>query len=155
MLQNRWLSLPVLLVCVLATTVASRAQASGNNNDNRDRTVKVIKVPGEDRFLPFAITVRVGTTVVWVNNDTDAHTVVSDDVFNTAGHRGTNVQLAPGGKFALTFNRPGQFPYYCRFHSMLDADMQPRAPGPDGGIQDPDGNYGTPMNGVITVVDDD
>jgi hypothetical protein len=26
------------------------------------------------------------------------------------------------------------------------------APGPDGGIQDPNGNFGTPMNGVITVL---
>jgi plastocyanin len=154
MLQPRWLSLSALFLCVLVTTVASPAQTV-SNNDNHHKTVKVIKVPGEDRFLPFAITVRVGTTVVWVNNDTDAHTIVSNDVFNTAGHRGTNVQIDPGGKFALTFNRVGQFPYYCRFHSMLDADMQPKAPGPDGGIQDRDGNYGTPMNGVITVVNDD
>jgi hypothetical protein len=38
---------------------------------------------------------------------------------------------------------------------MLDADNQPKAPGPDGGIQDSNGNFGTPMNGVITVLDND
>jgi hypothetical protein len=36
---------------------------------------------------------------------------------------------------------------------MLDPDNQPIAPGPDGGIQDSNGNFGTPMSGVITVVD--
>ena len=29
---------------------------------------------------------------------------------------------------------------------------QPIAPGPDGGIQDTNGNYGTPMSGVVTVL---
>jgi hypothetical protein len=32
-----------------------------------------------------------------------------------------------------------------------DAAQQPVAPGPDGGIEDPPGNFGTPMMGVITV----
>ncbi len=32
------------------------------------------------------------------------------------------------------------------------ADSQPIAPGPFGGIQDSNGNFGTPMNGVVTVV---
>ena len=36
---------------------------------------------------------------------------------------------------------------------MPDSDNQPLAPGPDGGIQDSNGNFGTPMSGVITVVD--
>jgi hypothetical protein len=107
-------------------------------------------------ILPFAITVRVGQPVIWINNDTDDQTVVSNDAFDTAGHRGVNVTLkASGGTFTLVFKHPGVFPFYCRFHSMLDADHQPKAPGPDGGIQDSNGNYGTPMNGVITVLGDD
>jgi hypothetical protein len=82
--------------------------------------------------------------------------VVSNDAFNTAGHRGTNVILkANGGKFVLVFRHPGVFPFYCRFHAMLDVDNQPKAPGPDGGIQDSNGNFGTPMNGVITVLGED
>jgi hypothetical protein len=42
--------------------------------------------------------------------------------------------------------------YYCRFHAQLDAFNQPIAPGPDGGVQDANGNFGTPMSGVITVL---
>jgi len=114
-----------------------------------------VTIPDEDRFSPFATTVQVGTTVTWVNNDVDDHTLVSDDAFNTAGHFGTNVIIkANGGKVSLTFRHPGVFPYYCRFHAMLDGQHQPIAPGPDGGIQNSNGNFGTPMNGVITVVAD-
>jgi plastocyanin len=145
-----WWALPSLLACLLPLHAYSQSAARSNAP-----AVQII-VPDEDRFTPFAVTVRVGQPVVWINNDTDDHTVVSDDAFNTAGHRGTNVVLpANGGQFTLVFKHPGVFPFYCRFHSMLDADNQPKAPGPDGGIQDANGNYGTPMNGVITVVGED
>jgi hypothetical protein len=117
----------------------------------------MVIVPGEDRFLPFTLTIRAGESVEWVNNDTDDHTVVSNDAFNTAGHQGLNVIL-PGtdsnggqpGTLTLHFTHPGTFAYYCRFHSHLDEDNQPVAPGPDGGIQDPNSNFGTPMMGEIT-----
>ncbi|MCU1465667.1 MAG: hypothetical protein JWM72_1595 [Actinomycetia bacterium] len=105
------------------------------------------------------MTIREGDSVTWVNNDTDDHTVVSDDAFNSAGHRGID-HLIPGtvanhGKprtFTVRFREAGTFVYYCRFHAHLDGDNQPVAPGPDGGIQDAKGNFGTPMSGVITVV---
>ncbi len=96
---------------------------------------------------------------LWINKDADDHTVVSDDAFTTTDHRDTD-SLLPGAEktagtpsaFTLRFSRPGTFVYYCCFHAKLDTDSQPAAPGPDGGIQDPKGNFGTPMTGVITVL---
>ncbi len=118
-----------------------------------------IIVPGEDRFTPFSQTIHAGDTVDWINTDTDDHTVVSDDAFNTAGHRGANLLLkgtdnndGHPGVITLVFPHAGTFVYYCRFHSHLDDDNQPIAPGPKNGIQSADGNYGTPMMGVITVL---
>jgi plastocyanin len=117
-------------------------------------------VPGEDRFKPFSLTIRVGDSVEWINNDTDDHTVVSNDFFNTTGDKNVNT-LLPGtdsnggvpGTFTMRFTKPGVFNFYCRIHSKLDDEHQPTAPGPGGGIQDPTtGNYGTPMMGVITVL---
>ncbi len=145
----RWVFLGLIVTCVFALIRSNtRAQTSLP-------IMQQIIVPDEDRFVPFAITVRVGQAVQWINRDTDDHTVVSNDIFNTAGHRGTNVLLpGNGGTFALTFSHPGMFPFYCRFHAVLDRFHQPKAPGPDG-IQDPNGNFGTPMNGVITVLSQD
>ena len=146
----RWAALGLLVVCLLALGRFNHAVAQSSNP-----TVRQIIVPDEDRFTPFAITIRVGQRVQWVNNDTDDHTIVSDDAFNTSGPRGVNVLLpANGGTRSIMFQNPGTFPFYCRFHAMLDADHQPKAPGPDGGIQDQNGNYGTPMNGVITVLEE-
>jgi plastocyanin len=140
-LRFRWWALATLTVMLVAGA-SNRALAAA----------KQIIVPEEDRFTPFAVTVHVGQKVTWTNNDADAHYVVSDDAFNTAGHKGVNHLLAPGSSFTLKFTHPGVFPFYCSFHSMLDADHQPKAPGPFGGIQDPNGNFGTPMSGVVTVI---
>jgi plastocyanin len=149
-LRIRFSALAMLAVCLLVLGSANRGMAASVDAKSSARQ---IMVPGEDRFVPFAITIRVGQKVTFVNNDTDDHTVVSNDAFNTAGHRGVNMLLkANGGKITLRFNHPGVFPFYCRFHAMLDGQNQPKAPGPDGGIQDSDGNFGTPMNGVITVL---
>ena len=122
------------------------------------RSHRMVIVPESDRFTPFSMTIRSGDSVEWVNEDTDDHTVVSDDAFNTAGNQGVD-QLLLGtehnagnpGTLTLRFTHPGTFVFYCRFHAHLDESSQPVAPGPDGGIVDTTGNFGTPMMGVITV----
>jgi plastocyanin len=139
-------------VTSLALLVAAPCFAQG-------KVHRMVIVPEEDRFTPFALTIRAGESVQWVNEDTDDHTVVSDDPFNTAGHQGFN-QMLPGtdsnggqpGTLTLHFTHPGTFVYFCRFHAHLDEASQPVAPGPEGGIQDENGNFGTPMMGVITVL---
>jgi len=146
----------------------SFSAAADDSKSNHPR--QQVIVPQEDRFTPFALTIHVGEVVEWVNNDTDDHTVVSDDVFNTTGPTALD-RLLPGtdsnpshqpGTLRIRFRQPGTFVYYCRFHSTLDAAHQPVAPGPEGGIQGtgsiPPGNlsnFGTPMMGVITVLSDD
>ena len=146
----------IVKLAFLAAVLCVAGQGYAKEHDKG--CAQQVVVPGEDRFTPFALTIHAGDCVEWVNQDTDDHTVVSDDAFNTAGHKGVN-QLLVGttnnggqpGVFILRFSRPGTFVYYCRFHSHLDADNQPVAPGPRGGIQDSTGNFGTPMMGVITV----
>ncbi len=113
---------------------------------------RLVTIPGEDRFSPYSVVIKVGQAVRFTNNDTDSHYVVSIDAFNTAGNQGTNHLIPPGQSFQLPFNKTGVFPYYCSFHAKLDSTSQPIAPGPFGGIQDGNGNFGTPMNGVVTVV---
>jgi plastocyanin len=146
------LTLFMVLAAAAATPNAQPARVAHNQ----------VIVPEEDRFTPFSQTIHAGEAVRWINMDTDDHSVVSDDAFNSAGNRGVNIVLrgtdnnnGKPGTLVLHFNHPGTFVYYCRFHAHLDADHQPAAPGPDGGIQDADGNHGTPMMGIITVLPGD
>jgi plastocyanin len=145
--------LAVVVVIAIGAVMAGAGGAADAGSHRNATKAHQVTVPESDRFTPFALTIRSGDRVRWLNNDEDDHFVVSDDVFNTAGHRGTDQELAAdGGTLTLRFNHPGTFVYYCRLHAQLDEFGQPVAPGPDGGIQDASGNFGTPMSGVITVV---
>ena len=65
-------------------------------------------------YTPATITVSVGTTVKWTNQDSAAHTVTADDGSFTSG------QLAQGATFSFTFSKAGTFSYKCGNHpSML------------------------------------
>ena len=148
-----------LVLAVPALTLLTGSASSASSGTFFDaRARHVVSIPEADKFVPYHLTVHIFDRVTFVNNDTDDHTIVSDDAFNTEGHHGLD-HLIPGtennggkpGIFTLTFVRPGTFIYFCRFHAHLDADGQPVAPGPDGGIQDSNGNFGTPMTGVISV----
>ncbi len=156
--MRRWYLVLVATASVALPSffVLQQAGASAKPKTTTAKTTTV-NIPGEDRFAPFAVTVHVGDRVQWINGDTDDHTVVTDDALTTAGHDDVNHLILGSaskggpGTFTLTFDKPGQFVYYCRFHAHLDADHQPVAPGPKGGIQDANGNFGTPMMGVVTV----
>jgi plastocyanin len=150
----------VVALALLASASVAVAAPGVTPRSSAPKTHHQVIVPGEDRFKPFSLTIHTGDSVEWINNDTDDHTVVSNDTFNSTGDKNVNI-IIPGtdsnggvpGKFKMKFTKPGVFNYYCRFHSMLDDEHQPTAPGPDGGIQDPtSGNFGTPMMGVITVL---
>ena len=69
----------------------------------------------EFRFSEPALTIPVGATVAWVNQDDDAHTVTADDgQFSSAG-------LDPGEQFSYQFTGPGTYAYHCALHPHMTA----------------------------------
>jgi plastocyanin len=68
-------------------------------------------------FSPQTITVKPGTTVIWTNRDDIPHTVVSDDkVFKSK-------VLDTDEKFTYTFDKAGNFPYFCSVHPKMTAKV--------------------------------
>jgi len=64
-------------------------------------------------FSPSMITVKVGATVTWTNNDTSAHAFTSDTgVFDSGS-------IAPGAAFTFTFDQAGTFVYHSTSDSTL------------------------------------
>lgn len=64
----------------------------------------------EHFFSPSLVTVKVGTTVVWVDVGQQSHDVhARDGSFNSP-------PLGPGNTFTYTFTKPGKYPYYCVPH---------------------------------------
>jgi plastocyanin len=64
-------------------------------------------------FKPETITVSVGTTVVWKNDDDTVHTVVAlDGTFRSQA-------LDTEDKFIFTFDKAGTFEYFCSLHPYM------------------------------------
>ncbi|MGW7008817.1 cupredoxin domain-containing protein [Streptomyces sp. NPDC054933] len=70
-------------------------------------------------FAPASITVKVGTTVTWTNQDTDAHTVTSQ---NNAGPLNSQ-PLNTGQSYSYTFTTPGTYSYLCTIHPFMTATV--------------------------------
>jgi plastocyanin len=70
-------------------------------------------------FMPMQLTVPVGTTVQWVNDDDIFHTVTSTAKLEPRKPSGLfgHSLLRKGQTFEHTFKRPGTFHYYCQPHA--------------------------------------
>lgn len=66
---------------------------------------------GSGGFVPNPVTVKVGDSIMWVNNDSIAHTSTANN--GTTWSSGT---IAPGGSFKTTMSTAGTFAYHCAFH---------------------------------------
>lgn len=65
-------------------------------------------------FGPDTITIPVGTTVTWINDeDSVDHTTTSDDALWDSG------TLKPGDQFSFTFEDAGTFAYFCNIHPSM------------------------------------
>ena len=77
-------------------------------------------------FSPPDLTVPVGTTVRWVNQDAIAHTVtsgISDGTAGTPDGRFDSSFIDPGDNFTFTFTEPGTYPYFCVPHPFMNGTI--------------------------------
>ncbi len=64
-------------------------------------------------YSPVPLTVKVGTTVTWINHDDIPHTVDS-----TQG-KFKSAALDTDDKFEFQFKEAGEYPFYCRIHPKM------------------------------------
>ena len=69
------------------------------------------------KFTPAAMTVKVGTTVVWTNKDAIAHTV------NFTAEGINSPVLNQNDQFRHTFTTPGTFDYICSIHPFMHGSV--------------------------------
>lgn len=61
-------------------------------------------------YHPKTLSVKIGTTVTWVNRARDSHTVTSvNRLFNSG-------IIRSGGHYTFTFTKTGIYRYYCTLH---------------------------------------
>jgi plastocyanin len=117
-----------------------------------------IHMNGGNYFLEPVVAVRPGQQVVFVNQDTDAHTIVGYDPTTGVTSREFN-RIVPGTKgpghaihrYALSFPSAGLEAYFCSVHAELKATfgtaVQPVKRAKTDG-------FAGPMTGLIVVTTD-
>src|SRR4051794_34695134 len=65
------------------------------------------------RFGPATITVPAGTTVTWINDDEEPHTVTAAD------RSCLSPLLGNGAHYVRTYAVPGEYPYFCSLHPHM------------------------------------
>ena len=69
-------------------------------------------------FQPAEVSVGVGDTVTWTNNDSVDHDVTADS-FSSGDPGG----MAPGDTFDHTFDEAGTFDYVCTVHPGMEGSV--------------------------------
>ena len=114
------------------TTVANTPTADPNSTRSATPTTvqlmpakgstQVVKIitdsDGSYGFSPSMLAIKVGTTVIWKDVSSAAHTVTSDD--GTTFDSGT---VPGGGSFHFTFKTAGSFSYHCNIHPYMRATI--------------------------------
>ena len=68
-------------------------------------------------FGPMLVTVPVGASVTWNNNDGEPHTVVA------AGGEFRSPALDQGDSFTFKFTKAGEYAYICSIHPQMKAKV--------------------------------
>ncbi len=73
--------------------------------------------------VPKNLTVSKGTTVTWINKDSESHAVDSGTFMNPTGDFPASPNLSRNQRYSHTFNKGGTFPYYCVRHQTRQSEQ--------------------------------
>jgi len=78
----------------------------------KTQTVKTYNINVQNfSFTPATLTIKKGSVVTWINNDSVPHTINST-IFDSD-------KLSKNQSFSYTFNNAGTFDYYCGLHPSM------------------------------------
>jgi plastocyanin len=82
------------------------------------KVISIVGNSGGNSYNPNPIEIQVGDTVTWINNDSSLHTATSTSSSSSESNFDSNV-LRRGETFSFTFDKEGQYPYFCTLHPNM------------------------------------
>ena len=111
----------------MSTATTEAVTNSSSSATSNATTVYIVNFA----YSPADITVPVGTTVTWINQDSVGHTVTEGDpnspkaanlrMFDSSGEATTGkvALMGAGSSWSYTFTTPGTYEYYCIVHPYM------------------------------------
>ena len=109
--------------------INGRANSGNSTNSTAGTKVSIVEEAsemGDQAYDPNPVKVKVGDTVTWTNDDSQAHTITSGTdssdpnigkEFNSSP--GLSTLLSTNQKFSHKFDTAGEFPYFCQLHPTM------------------------------------
>jgi plastocyanin len=94
----------------LSLTLSQGSAAAGS----ADGSQVVIK---DFMFVPMELKIKAGSSVTWVNQDDEPHTVVGDGGLFRSGALDTAMA------FSYRFDKPGTYQVFCSIHPQMKATI--------------------------------
>lgn len=100
----------IILLIALAVTLGFSSTVFAEPVHTKHVTSQMVVPIYGGTYHPKVLTVKTGTTVIWVNMAPDTHTVTSvNRLFNSG-------LIRHGGHYKVTFTKTGAYRYYCTLH---------------------------------------
>ena len=115
--------------CGVHATMTGQIVVTGKpvKEEPKDVRVEIVEPDPNDQnswgYKPKDVDIEVGTTVTWVNNGAQTHTVTDDDGAFDSG------DMAPGDRFTFTFKKAGIYNYKCTPHPWMTGKITVSEPG--------------------------
>lgn len=89
----------------------------GSAEDGEETASSTVTIEGFE-YLPAELTVEASTSIVFTNQDGQAHTATADasDGFDSGS-------IAAGEPATVEVAEPGRYPYHCSFHPFMTATV--------------------------------
>lgn len=105
-----------------------KSSSLDNNNATKVSIVKGATTLGNKAYSPNHIKIKVGTTVSWINDDNNIHTVTSgtsdSSDAGSAFDSGITSLLTTSKTFSHKFTNVGEFHYFCRLHPTMVGEVE-------------------------------
>ena len=104
---------PYLLAGFLSIMMPSCSKSDADTTAGTNPNTQNINIL-VTQFDPNPLTMQLGSKISWINKDTEAHSVVSDD--GTSFNSGI---INPGASYTITPNFTGTYEYHCGIHPAV------------------------------------
>jgi len=105
---------------IIGTEIEGISYQGEAKKENEVKILQGSAVPHDGQHLdPETLTIKIGDTVKWINDDSAVHTVTNGTPGDDPGGNFDSGMLMPKATFSVTFNEAGTYPYFDMVHPWI------------------------------------